>query len=75
MILECLENDTVLAPFPAFMLHPALMSHRLFLCDSSLYIGVTPDVVGLLHLVRGNVNSLMVLARSRLNMIVLLLLF
>jgi hypothetical protein len=36
---------------------------------------VTPDVVGLLHLVRGNVNSLMVLARSRLNMIVLLLLF
>jgi hypothetical protein len=72
MILECFENDTVLAPFPAFMLHP---SHRLFLCDSSLYIGVTPDVVGLLHLVRGNVNSLMVLARSRLNMIVLLLLF
>jgi hypothetical protein len=57
------------------MLHPALISHRLFLCDSSLYIGVTPDVVGLLHLVRGNVNSLMVLARSRLNMIVLLLLF
>jgi hypothetical protein len=51
------------------------MSHRLFLCDPSLYIGVTPDVVGLLHLVRGNVNSLMVLARSRLNMIVLLLLF
>jgi hypothetical protein len=51
MILECLENDTVLTPFSAFMLHP-MISHRLFLCDSSLYIGVTFDVVGLLHLVR-----------------------
>jgi hypothetical protein len=32
-------------------------------------------VVGLLYILRGNENALVVLARARLNMIVLLLLF
>jgi hypothetical protein len=39
------------------------ISHRLFLCDSSSYIGMLFGVVGLLHLMYGNVNAFVILAR------------
>lgn len=51
------------------------ISHRLFLCYSSLYIEMSFVVVGLLHIMHGNENALVILARVSTWLMLLLFLF